>query len=161
VLNTEGLRYDNEFVTAQGAGRDRRPVPARPSADRQYTAFKSGHGLNNALARALLATPEPRARRSRPTATCPPRSITGSPLPLPPGIAAAQSRASVVVIVRLLLFLALAAIGGALLLYLVKRDRRYLRFVWQVVKFTICVLALILRDVRGRAPARADAGPML
>jgi hypothetical protein len=49
-----------------------------------------------------------------------------------------------VVIVRLLLFLALATIGAALLLYLVKRDRRYLRFVWQTVKFTLVVLALIL-----------------
>jgi hypothetical protein len=49
-----------------------------------------------------------------------------------------------VVLVRLLLFLALATIGGALLLYLVKRDRRYLRFVWQTVKFTIFVLAAIL-----------------
>jgi hypothetical protein len=49
-----------------------------------------------------------------------------------------------VVIVRLLLFLALATIGGALLLYFVKRDRRYLRFVWQTVKFTIFVLAAIL-----------------
>jgi len=49
-----------------------------------------------------------------------------------------------VVIVRLLLFIALATIGAALLLYLVKRDRRYLRFVWQTVKFTIFVLAAIL-----------------
>ena len=48
------------------------------------------------------------------------------------------------VIVRLLLFIALATIGGALLLYLVKRDRRYLRFVWQTIKFTIFVLAAIL-----------------
>jgi len=48
------------------------------------------------------------------------------------------------VIVRLLLFLALATIGAALLMYLVKRDRRYLRFVWQTVKFTIFVLAAIL-----------------
>ena len=48
------------------------------------------------------------------------------------------------VIVRLLLFLALATIGAALLLYLVKRDRRYLRFVWQTVKFTLFVLAAIL-----------------
>ena len=47
------------------------------------------------------------------------------------------------VIVRLLLFLALATIGAALLLYLVKRDRRYLRFVWQTVKFTLFVLAAI------------------
>ena len=48
------------------------------------------------------------------------------------------------ILVRLLLFLALATIGGALLLYLVKRDRRYIRFVWQVVKFTIFVLAAVL-----------------
>ena len=48
------------------------------------------------------------------------------------------------VIVRLLLFIALATIGAALLMYLVKRDRRYLRFVWQTVKFTIFVLAAIL-----------------
>jgi hypothetical protein len=48
------------------------------------------------------------------------------------------------ILVRLLLFLSLATIGGALLLYLVKRDRRYLRFVWQVVKFTIFVLAAVL-----------------
>ena len=47
------------------------------------------------------------------------------------------------ILVRLLLFLALATIGAALLMYLVKRDRRYLRFVWQVVKFTIFVLAAV------------------
>ena len=44
------------------------------------------------------------------------------------------------VIVRLLLFLALASIAVALLLYVFKRDRRYLRFIWQVVKFTLLVL---------------------
>ena len=48
------------------------------------------------------------------------------------------------VIVRLLLFLSLAAIGVALLLYVFKRDRRYLRFIWQVLKFTLLVLAGIL-----------------
>jgi len=48
-----------------------------------------------------------------------------------------------VAIVRVLLFAALAAIVVALLLYAVKRDRRYLRFVGQVVKFTIFVLLAI------------------
>lgn len=48
------------------------------------------------------------------------------------------------VIVRLLLFLALAAVAVALVLYLVKRDRRYLRFIWQVVKFTVLVLVGVL-----------------
>ena len=48
------------------------------------------------------------------------------------------------VIVRLLLFLALATIGVALLLYVFKRDRRYLRFIWQVAKFTLLVLVGVL-----------------
>ena len=48
------------------------------------------------------------------------------------------------VLVRLLLFLALAAIGVAAILYLYKRDRRYLRFIGQVVKFTIVLLAIVL-----------------
>lgn len=48
------------------------------------------------------------------------------------------------VIVRLLLFAALATVGAALLLYFVKRDRRYLRFIGQVAKFTLIMLAAIL-----------------
>ena len=47
-------------------------------------------------------------------------------------------------VVLVLLFAALAAIAAALVLYAVKRDRRYLRFVAQVVKFTIIGLLLIL-----------------
>ena len=43
-------------------------------------------------------------------------------------------------LVRVLLFAALAAIVVALFLYALKRDRRYLRFVGQVGKFTIAVL---------------------
>jgi hypothetical protein len=48
------------------------------------------------------------------------------------------------VIVRLLLFLALASVAVALFFYLFKRDRRYLRFIWQVAKFTLIVLLAIL-----------------
>ena len=44
------------------------------------------------------------------------------------------------VLVRLLLFFALAAIAGAALGYLVKRDRRYLRFIGQVLKYTVLLL---------------------
>jgi len=43
-------------------------------------------------------------------------------------------------LVRLLLGLALAAIGVAGVLYAVKRDRRYLRFIAQVVKYTLLLL---------------------
>lgn len=46
-------------------------------------------------------------------------------------------------IVRLLLFIALASIGVSLALYLIRHDRRYLRFVWQVVKFTLFMLIAI------------------
>jgi hypothetical protein len=49
-----------------------------------------------------------------------------------------------VVLVRLLLFIALAAIGVALLLWLVTRDARYLRFIGMTLKFTLIVLAAIL-----------------
>jgi hypothetical protein len=49
-----------------------------------------------------------------------------------------------VALVRVLLFAALAAIAVALLLYALKRDRRYLRFVGQVIKFTIFGLLAIL-----------------
>ncbi len=44
----------------------------------------------------------------------------------------------------MLLFLALATIAGALALYVFKRDRRYLRFITQVVKYTIYLLLGIL-----------------
>ena len=48
------------------------------------------------------------------------------------------------IIVRLLLFLSLAAIGVALLLYLFTRERRYLTFIVQVLKFSLIVLAAVL-----------------
>jgi len=49
-----------------------------------------------------------------------------------------------VVIVRLLLFLAIGAIVVSGLLYLFTRDRRYLRLVVQVAKFTIWLLAGVM-----------------
>jgi len=42
--------------------------------------------------------------------------------------------------VRLLLFLGFAAIAVAGALYLVKRDRRYLRFIGLVVRYTLLLL---------------------
>jgi energy-converting hydrogenase Eha subunit E len=44
----------------------------------------------------------------------------------------------------LLLFLALATIGGALAFYVFKRDRRYLRFIAQVVKYTVFLMLAVL-----------------
>jgi hypothetical protein len=49
-----------------------------------------------------------------------------------------------VLIVRLLLFLAIAIVVVAGGLYLFTHDRRYLRFLVLVVKFMICILAGIL-----------------
>ena len=48
------------------------------------------------------------------------------------------------VLVRLLLFLAIGAIVASALVYLFTKDRRYLRFIVQVVKFTIYLLAGVL-----------------
>jgi len=49
-----------------------------------------------------------------------------------------------VILVRLLLFLALAAIAVAAVMYLFSKDRRYVRFIWHVVKFTVVILAVVL-----------------
>ena len=48
------------------------------------------------------------------------------------------------ILVRLLLFLALAAMAISVVMYIFTKDRRYLRFLWQVVKFTIVILAVVL-----------------
>ena len=48
------------------------------------------------------------------------------------------------VLVRLLLFLAIAALAVAVVLYMFSRDRRYLRFMWQTVKLTVLILAIVL-----------------
>ncbi len=61
-----------------------------------------------------------------------------------PGAAAIAAARGTLILVRLLLFLALAAIGVAAILYLYKRDRRYLRFIGQVIKFAILLLAIVL-----------------
>jgi hypothetical protein len=51
-----------------------------------------------------------------------------------------RTRVTPLVLVRLLLFFAFAAIAGAAVGYLVKRDRRYLRFIGQVLKYTLLLL---------------------
>ena len=48
------------------------------------------------------------------------------------------------ILVRLLLFLALAAMAVSAVMYLFTKDRRYLRFIGQVVKFTLVILAVVL-----------------
>jgi len=55
VLNSEGLRYDNEFVKHKVLDAIGDLYLLGHLLIGQYTAFKSGHGLNNAVARALLA----------------------------------------------------------------------------------------------------------
>jgi len=49
-----------------------------------------------------------------------------------------------VALVRVLLFIALAVVAGAFAMYLIKRDRRYLRFIGQVVKYSVLLLLAIL-----------------
>jgi UDP-3-O-[3-hydroxymyristoyl] N-acetylglucosamine deacetylase len=58
VLNSEGLRYDNEFVKHKVLDAIGDLYLLGHPLIGQYTAFKSGHGLNNAVARALLAHPD-------------------------------------------------------------------------------------------------------
>ena len=48
------------------------------------------------------------------------------------------------IVVRVLLGIAIATIIGALALYVVKRDRRYLRFIGQIAKFTLIALVAVM-----------------
>jgi hypothetical protein len=65
------------------------------------------------------------------------------------------------VIVRLLLFLSLATIAGSLLLYFLTRNRRYLVFIWQVVKFTLLVLVAVLLFFAAERLLAPMLGPLL
>ena len=47
------------------------------------------------------------------------------------------------IVVRVLLFSALAVIAGALVMYILKRDRRYLRFIGRVAKYSIVLLLVV------------------
>ncbi len=58
VLNSEGLRYDNEFVRHKVLDAIGDLYLLGHPLIGQYTAYKSGHALNNKLARALLARAE-------------------------------------------------------------------------------------------------------
>ena len=55
VLNSEGLRYDNEFVRHKVLDAIGDLYLLGHPLIGQYSAHKSGHALNNALARALIA----------------------------------------------------------------------------------------------------------
>ena len=47
------------------------------------------------------------------------------------------------IVVRVLLFSALAAIAVALIMYVIKRDRRYLRFIGNVGKYSVILLLAV------------------
>lgn len=44
------------------------------------------------------------------------------------------------VVIRLILILALIAVGISLLMFAVTRNRRYLRFAWQLFKFALTLV---------------------
>jgi UDP-3-O-[3-hydroxymyristoyl] N-acetylglucosamine deacetylase len=58
ILNSEGLRYDNEFAKHKVLDAIGDLYLLGHPLIGKYTAYKSGHGLNNALSRALLLRPD-------------------------------------------------------------------------------------------------------
>jgi UDP-3-O-[3-hydroxymyristoyl] N-acetylglucosamine deacetylase len=58
VLNSEGLRYDNEFAKHKVLDAIGDLYLLGHPLIGKYTAYKSGHALNNAVSRALLARPD-------------------------------------------------------------------------------------------------------
>jgi UDP-3-O-[3-hydroxymyristoyl] N-acetylglucosamine deacetylase len=55
ILNNDGLRYDDEFVKHKMLDAIGDLYVVGHPLLASYTAYKSGHGLNNALLRELLA----------------------------------------------------------------------------------------------------------
>ena len=45
-------------------------------------------------------------------------------------------------VLRLLVMLALIGVAGSMGIYLLSGDKRYLRFSWQIVKFTLVLLLI-------------------
>ena len=145
VLNSEGLRYDNEFVKHKVLDAIGDLYLLGHPLIGQYTAFKSGHALNNALARALLARPdafeivtfaaEPTCRRRSGLAACQSavtRRLAAAHWPQPPAALPQPARSPTMCSSGCCCSSRSATIAVALLLYLFKRDRRYLRFIVQV-----------------------------
>ena len=136
VLNTRGPALRQRVRQAQGARRDRRPVPAGPSADRAV------HGVQvrpRAQQRAGARAARARRTRSRLVDVRRPMTTVPSGVPglEPVGLGARRAGPTAMVLVRLLLFLALAADRRRrCCCSVIKRDRRYLRFIGHVVKFT-------------------------
>jgi UDP-3-O-[3-hydroxymyristoyl] N-acetylglucosamine deacetylase len=58
ILNSEGLRYDNEFAKHKVLDAIGDLYLLGHPLIGKYTAYKSGHGLNNELSRALLSRPD-------------------------------------------------------------------------------------------------------
>ena len=58
VLNSDGLRYDDEFAKQRSSTPSATCAGRRPPLLAAYTSFKGGHALNNKLLRALLADSE-------------------------------------------------------------------------------------------------------
>ena len=58
VLNSEGLRYDNEFAKHKVLDAIGDLYLLGHPLIGRYSAFKTGHALNNAVSRALLARPD-------------------------------------------------------------------------------------------------------
>jgi hypothetical protein len=49
-----------------------------------------------------------------------------------------------VLLIRVLGLLAAIALGGCVLMYLLTAERRYLRYAWQVFKYALFLLVLVL-----------------
>jgi len=48
------------------------------------------------------------------------------------------------VALRIVGFVVLLVIGGSMLMFVLTRDRRWVRFAWQVLKYAVIVVAIVL-----------------
>ncbi len=151
VLNSDGLRYEDEFVKHKVLDAIGDLYLLGHPLIGAFSAHKSGHALNNKLARALLLEDDgvgirhasSARKRLPPSSAC--RRSTPDTRPRAAGRdGLAISQPMTAVALRVVGFLVLIAIGASLVTYLVTKDRRWLRFGWQILKYSLILVLIVL-----------------
>ena len=139
VLNSDGLRYEDEFVKHKVLDAIGDLYLLGHPLIGAFSGYKSGHALNNLLLRRLLEQQHAweYVRFER---------IEDAPLSSPGSRSRLEPRASPppVFVLRLIAVLSLLAIAIAFGLFLYTRDRRYLTWTWRILQFALVFVIAVM-----------------
>ncbi len=149
VLNTDGLRYEDEFVKHKVLDAIGDLYLLGHPLIGAFSGHKTGHALNNQLLRRLVEDKPswelrelraPRGRAGLPHLAAAARACEARALAAAAGAASADRAA----FSGWSALLVLIAIVGSLVLYLFTRNRRFLTFAWRVFQFAFVFLLVFM-----------------